>query len=472
MSASLSARTSLTPSPVIDDGVTAGLQRVHHRPLLVRTHPAEGGVLAMASASAPGSFGQSRASRVSVQAQRSCHRPTDTALSPEITFTVTCWEAKYSKGVAGVRANALLENDERDGVTRPGRHRRRRCGPTPPVAAPASVAPICSACAAAGSPFPAARRGADHPVAVFGVGGAAPLAGDLNRATAVGGPSGDTCGYASAIACMLALGRGRRRPTPPVPHRPACRSPPLPARLSARRMPFSVRFRSCRRRRRRRRPNPRSPGSSCTRHLRRPSRTTPTAKAMEVIRTRALRDHRDQCADHPQHRFPPADVGEEQLGVDDQQSGGPEQIGDELQDSVDATAQGKFGSHQGELAGLLGQAARRPHGPPWSPGRRPTTKLPDITGSPTARLRDRIGLPVSSDSSISEGAGLQFPVHDDLVSGAEFDHVVEHDPARRCRTAAAPWVSLTHDGPGCPASSWPVTPECADGAVGDRSAVR
>ena len=49
-----------------------------------------------------------------------------------------------------------------------------------------------------------------------------------------------------------------------------------------------------------------------------------------------LGHHRDQCADHAQHRLPPARVGGEQLRVDDQQPGGHEQVGDELQDLVDA----------------------------------------------------------------------------------------------------------------------------------------
>jgi hypothetical protein len=65
--------------------------------------------------------------------------------------------------------------------------------------------------------------------------------------------------------------------------------------------------------------------------------------------------HRDDCADHGQYRAAPAGVGGEQLGVDGQQPGGHQQVGDELQDPVDPVAQ--FGLHQGEPAGLFASSA-------------------------------------------------------------------------------------------------------------------
>ena len=85
----------------------------------------------------------------------------------------------------------------------------------------------------------------------------------------------------------------------------------------------------------------------------RPSRTTPTANAIDVISTRpsgtigtSAPTIRSTDSRHP-------DVGGEQLGVDDQQTRGDQQVGDELQDLVDTAAQ--FGFHQRELAGLLGE---------------------------------------------------------------------------------------------------------------------
>ena len=67
----------------------------------------------------------------------------------------------------------------------------------------------------------------------------------------------------------------------------------------------------------------------------------------------AFGHHRHQGTHHPQYGLPPPGVGGEQLGVDGQQTGRHQQVGDELQNPVDTTAQ--FGFHQGELAGLFGQ---------------------------------------------------------------------------------------------------------------------
>ena len=95
MSASLSARTSLTPSPVIATvwsracraWTMARFWSGRTRPKVVYS--------AIASASASGWSGSSRASIVSPCRPRdAATAPTETALSPEITFTETFWEAK------------------------------------------------------------------------------------------------------------------------------------------------------------------------------------------------------------------------------------------------------------------------------------------------------------------------------------------------------------------------------------------
>ena len=95
MSASLRASTSLTPSPVIAtvwsrDCRACTMARFwsgRTRPKVVYS--------SMVSASASGSVGSSRASMVSpCRPSEPATAPTDTALSPEITLTETCWEAK------------------------------------------------------------------------------------------------------------------------------------------------------------------------------------------------------------------------------------------------------------------------------------------------------------------------------------------------------------------------------------------
>ncbi|SHP64192.1 Uncharacterised protein [Mycobacteroides abscessus subsp. abscessus] len=70
----------------------------------------------------------------------------------------------------------------------------------------------------------------------------------------------------------------------------------------------------------------------------------------------ALGHHRDERAHHAQHRFLPAVIGGEQLGVNDQRARRQQQIGDELQNLVDTVAQ--LGVHQGELGGFLGELGR------------------------------------------------------------------------------------------------------------------
>ena len=106
----------------------------------------------------------------------------------------------------------------------------------------------------------------------------------------------------------------------------------------------------------------------------------------------ALGHHRHQRADHAQHRLAPAGAGGEQLGVDDQQTRRNQQIGDELQDLVDAAAQ--FGFHQRELAGLLGElgGVRLP-ARPWWRGRHRCPRRRSCPTSPGRRHPWRSGRP-------------------------------------------------------------------------------
>ncbi len=117
----------------------------------------------------------------------------------------------------------------------------------------------------------------------------------------------------------------------------------------------------------------------------------------------------------------------EQLGVDRQQPGRHQQVGDELQNPVNAVAQ--FGFHQSELAGLLGQLGRvglRAH-------------LGGAVGTGTGdheTARHHQGANVLGDRVRLTGqqrfVDLQvllledLAVDDDLVPGAELDDVVEH----------------------------------------------
>ena len=159
------------------------------------------------------------------------------------------------------------------------------------------------------------------------------------------------------MACMLALGRGSSAASDASASLTNCCSPWAAIGFSScTRIPFSVSVPVLSAHTTSTRASPSIAGNSLTRHWRRPSRTTPTAKASDVISTRPSGTIGTNAPHRPQHRLPPAGVGDEQLGVDGQQSGRPQQIGDEPQDLVDTGAQ--FGFHQGEPAGLLGQLGR------------------------------------------------------------------------------------------------------------------
>ena len=155
----------------------------------------------------------------------------------------------------------------------------------------------------------------------------------------------------------------------------------------------------------------------------------------------ALGHHRNQRADHAQHRFPPARVGGEQLCVDDQQPGGNQQVGDELQDLVDPGAQ--FGFHQGELAGFLGQlgsvglSADLGRAVRAAAGHHETARHHLVARV----LGDRVGL-TGEQRLVDFEVGLldDVTVDDDLVARPELDDVVEHHLAGQSRL-----------GPGLPA---------------------
>ena len=140
----------------------------------------------------------------------------------------------------------------------------------------------------------------------------------------------------------------------------------------------------------------------------------------------ALGHHRHQRTHRPQHGLPPAGVRGEQLRVDRQQAGRHQQVGDELQDSVNAAAQ--FGFHQSELAGLLGQLAgiglRADLGRAVGAGAGDdeTARHHRIAGV----LADRVRL--AGQQRFVDLQVLLFEdlaVDDDLVPGAELDDVVK-----------------------------------------------
>jgi len=165
----------------------------------------------------------------------------------------------------------------------------------------------------------------------------------------------------------------------------------------------------------------------------------------------ALRHHRNQCPDHPQYRLPPADVGEEELGVDGQQAGRHQQVGDELQDLIDAVAQLRI--HQGELAGLLGQP--RGVGLPAHFGGAVATRPGDHEASRHHLVAfdfgDRVGFTGQQRLVDLEAGGLQqFAIDDDLITGAQFDDVIEHHLIGRAFRSPGP---AAHGGPGLPDDS-------------------
>ena len=88
-------------------------------------------------------------------------------------------------------------------------------------------------------------------------------------------------GQPSATAARLALGRGSAAPSAPS----ASRTSGPSGRTSASRIPFSVSVPVLSAQTTSTRASPSIAGSSCTRHCRAPSRTTPTANAMLVSST-------------------------------------------------------------------------------------------------------------------------------------------------------------------------------------------
>ena len=235
------------------------------------------------------------------------------------------------------------------------------------------------------------------------------------------------------MAAMLAFGRGSSAAS--------CARMSPTARSSSglrsdTRMPFSVRVPVLSAQTTSTRARPSMAGSSLTRHCRWPSRITPTANAIDVIKHQTLGHHRHQRTDHPQHRFPPSRVGGEQLRVDDQQAGRDQQVGDELQDLVDAAAQ--FGIHQRELAGLFGELGGVGFpadlgGPVRAAARDDEAARHHLVAGV---LRDRVGL-AGEQGLVDLEVGVldDLAVDDDLVAGPQFDDVVEHDLVGRHRAA-------------------------------------
>ncbi|SKT82101.1 Uncharacterised protein [Mycobacteroides abscessus subsp. abscessus] len=88
------------------------------------------------------------------------------------------------------------------------------------------------------------------------------------------------------MAAMLALGRGSSAASCASTASASSSPSRSGKRTSARRIPFSVRVPVLSAHTVSTRASPSIAGSSCTRHWRRPSRITPTAKAIDVISTR------------------------------------------------------------------------------------------------------------------------------------------------------------------------------------------
>ena len=211
------------------------------------------------------------------------------------------------------------------------------------------------------------------------------------------------------------------------------------------------------------RARPSMAGSSLTRHCRRPSRITPDRERDRRHQHQALGHHRDQRAHHAQHRRAPTRIGGEQLGVDGQQPGRDQQVGDELQDLVDAAAQ--FGIHQRELAGLLGKLGGV--GLSADLGGSVGTAAGDDEAARhhlvACVFRDRVGL-AGEQRFVDLEVGLldDLTVDDDLIAGPELDDVVENHLVgqyrARCRTACAPTVLSVRRWRVCRASAWPAVP--------------
>ena len=127
----------------------------------------------------------------------------------------------------------------------------------------------------------------------------------------------------------------------------------------------------------------------------------------------------------------------EELGVDRQQPGRHEQVGDQLQDPVDAVAQ--FGFHQAEPAGLRGELGgvglRADLGGAIGAdaGDDETARHHRVAGG----LGDRVRL-TGQQRFVDLKVVLldDLAVDDDLVPRAELDDVVEHDLVGRQRHGA------------------------------------
>ena len=149
--------------------------------------------VAIASASASGSSGSSRASIVSpYRPNDPATAPTDTALSPEMTLTETFWESKYSRVSRASGRTRCSSTTSATGVTRPGASSASTgCSAEPSSSTRRPFDPISSARAATGDA--GSRRTSGAPITQLPCSAkVAPLhlVADLNGATAVAVQSG------------------------------------------------------------------------------------------------------------------------------------------------------------------------------------------------------------------------------------------------------------------------------------------
>ena len=301
------------------DDVAARLQRLHHRPLLVRRHPPEHrravervGELVLARSAAGG---RRSASSAPCSPTRRPTAPTVRGLSPEITFSVTPCSAKYAERLGGVGAHLVLEHApaRRPRARRAGAPRRARVAGTRRAAAPACPRRRLASTAAAIGVVRVARRAPSRarrrptcrgrrttrrstcgptrtPPSRPASSPADPGTRRWSAACVAFGFGSDQASAASARLDVVAssrrrLERRRRRSTSIAPD---VIVPVLSRQITSTRASTSI------------------AGSSCTSVRRRARRTTPTVNATLVEQDQPLGHHRHDAADRRHQAVPDA----------------------------------------------------------------------------------------------------------------------------------------------------------------------
>ena len=423
---------------------------MHHRALLIRPHPTEGGALLEGVGQPVGLVGQlAGIHRLALQAERARDRTHRHRVVAGDDFDRNLLGSKVIQGVTGIGADALLEHHQRN-----RRHGAGCIGVVDGQVAgseeqhpQAPRADLLGLLGGRGRRVEEYVRRPDHPVAVVAVRRSAPLGRRFERCGRGGRPTGRH---------LVCLGDGLHAGVRPgVVGGQLCQHiadvtfvQPLQIRdahtvlgqraglVGAHDVDAGQAF---------------DRGQLVDQAL--PSAEPNDADGERYRRHQhqALGHHRNQRTDHPQHRFPPARAGGEQLRVDDQQARRDQQVGDELQDLVDAAAQ--FGFHQRELAGFLGQLGGV--GFPADLGGAVGTAARDDEAARhhlvAGILGDRVGL-TGEQRLVDFQVGLldDVAVDDDLVAGPEFDDVVEHHLAGQPRLGpglpAHQRFRLPHDG--------------------------